>query len=130
MLKSRDVEVKAETVKKEVNAEPVKVEPVKDEAIEVNFEKLTTDELVYDINSFLYKEDKGTKGINSKTEPFILRVIKILKITKHDTEAEKNKFLIQTKMNHCLIVIFFELEKLILSWKVLIINQKVYTCYE
>jgi len=68
----------------------VKVE-VKEEDIQVDFEKLTKNELIYDINSFLDKQNKRLSGINSKTKPFLLKIIKDLNITKHYTEAEKEQ---------------------------------------
>ena len=107
-LKSRDDEVKVEPVKVEYvkaepvqaepfKVEPVKVEPIKKEEIAVNFENFTRDELIYDINAFLDKQNKGMKGINSKTKPFLLNVIKELK-TKHYTEAER-KQIAETNQN-------------------------------
>ena len=82
ILKLRDDKVKTE---------PVKTKPLKEEDIQVDFEKLTKNELIYDINSFLDKQNKRLSGINSKTKPFLLKIIKDLNITKHYTEAEKEQ---------------------------------------
>ena len=71
--------------------ETVKVDVIEKEDIQVDFEKLTKNELIYDINSFLNKQNKRLSGINSKTKPFLLKIIKNLKITKHYSEAEKEQ---------------------------------------
>ena len=84
ILKSRQ-----ETVK--VEQQEVKVDVIEKEDIQVDFEKLTKNELIYDINSFLDKQNKRLSGINSKTKPFLLKIIKDLNITKHYTEAEKEQ---------------------------------------
>ena len=69
ILKSRDDEVKAKNIKaKTVKVEPVKVKPVKREEIEVNFEKRTKHELIYDINAFFNKENESIKAINNKNK--------------------------------------------------------------
>ena len=52
---------------------------------------LRKDDLIYDINAFLHKQNKKLSGINSKTKPVLLKIIKYLKITKHYTAAEKKQ---------------------------------------
>ena len=59
ILKSIDDEVKAKPVKVEpIKVEPVKKEePFKKEENDFDFEKLTKDELIYDINVFLANQE-------------------------------------------------------------------------
>ena len=87
ILKSRQETVKVE--QQEVKVDVIETEEKED--IQVDFEKLTKNELIYDINSFLDKQNKRLSGINSKTKPFLLKIIKDLNITKHYTEAEKEQ---------------------------------------
>ena len=83
LTKKEETEEVKEEIKEEVKEE------VKEE---FDFSKLTKDELIYDINSFLTKQNKTLKGINSKTKNILLQVIKDLKITKHYTKEERNEW--------------------------------------
>ena len=71
--------------KEEVDEKP-KIE-VKES--EVDFTKLTKDELIFDIASFLEKSNKRLSGIKSKSKPILLKVIKELNITKHHNKDER-----------------------------------------
>ena len=66
--------------------------------------------MIYDINAFLNEQNKRLPGINSKTKPVLIKIIKDLKIiTKHYTAAEK-KQIAEIKENEQLK--HFELERL------------------
>ena len=75
------------TAKEEVEETPK--EEVKE--TEVDFSKLTKEELIFDIASFLEKSNKRLSGINSKNKPVLLKVIKELNITKHYNKNEREK---------------------------------------
>ena len=47
--------------------------------------------MVYDINAFFKLQKKQLKGINTKTKPLPLKVIKDFNITHHYTDAEKQE---------------------------------------
>lgn len=80
LIKSKEVLKVEETQKEEVKE-------IQNE--EVDFSKLTKDELIFDIASFLEKSNKRLSGINSKSKPILLKVIKELSITKHYDKDER-----------------------------------------